>query len=184
MTQEVFNIQEVSKKLNVHSNTLRNWEKVFNINVQRNKNSKRIYDYDAIALLEKVKSSIETHDSIEIVQKLIKADVDVFNMMSAQTTKTQRVEMIHETPSEEKVLLEKFLKPLTNKIDRLEIKIETLQNEKILLLENYNTQKIKLMTKHNDDTVDLKAQIKFLEMKNQELEKKLSQKKWWTFWKD
>ncbi|MBU8878324.1 MerR family transcriptional regulator [Bacillus sp. FJAT-29790] len=76
---EAYTINEVSKKINVPSGTIRQWEKDLDglLVIPRSKNGARYYTDDEISLLETIKQMRDKNLSKEIIRGLLQKHLDI-----------------------------------------------------------------------------------------------------------
>lgn len=127
-------INELSVILKVSQNTVRSWEKEFNISVKRDHKNNRIYDDIQVKIYQQIKELKEAGNSIESIKQLLACNLQV---TYKQPTSNLLVDgdiraIIKAEIQEQTELSEKYAKA-TYTIGKQEERILTLENQIKLL---------------------------------------------------
>lgn len=177
----MISINEMSSILQVHPNTLRNWEREFNIIVERDVNGSRKYGENTVSLFKKIKLEVDNSKSIDKVKRLMDEEIGTHNGYIGRFQNSgPKVEVVQDEP-EEKQNFDLVLKPYTDRIKQLEI----VESKYISLVEE--TATLKERVKNKDEIIAFKdSLISDRDARIQELKNKLDKfesKKWWQVWK-
>lgn len=163
-----FSIKEVSSIIGISTQTLRNWEVFFNLEIERNEFGQRIYTENSLAILKKINHHAQRGLKLKAIKELING---YFNPQSNIEVITEKEE---NTQNFELAIINKYetrIQELNNKINNLQAglnrEIGQLQGE----LKKYD----EIVILKDQVITDLKDRLTTLEQ--------TKARKWWQIWK-
>ena len=157
-----YTIKEAAIFTGIPQTTLRDWERLFSIPIERNEFKQRKYTEKTLNIFKEIKKNKAKGLRIEDIKPFIGED------SQGHGSATKNFEIITEPFSEKEQNLNNYnliIKPYENKIDGLNEEIKILIAEKATLAERVQGK----------DEI-----ISFLQQQKQQLEARLS-RKWWHF---
>ena len=155
---EIMNVVEAAKELKITPNTLRIWEKIFNIPVPRN-NRGRIYNEKLLDVFNLIKELKASNKEQEEIKSIIEINLDS-KIVSDESKIDSKIEskddiraMIKAEIQEQTELSEKYAKA-TYKIGQLEAQLQAAD------------EKIKLLPAP-DELIKLKAELEAVKRENE-----------------
>lgn len=178
------NIKEVAEKLQISEHTIRNWEKEFNLEIQRDKSNYRSFSDGDIKYFEEIKNLRQEDNGIHTIQKKLglfepynkskSTDIVDNNANLISTLEMMQKNLI--TTLENKLdsileLSEKYSRA-TFEIGKLQALLEASNTEQERVKEQNNKDIITLLDGHNKDIIalnkDLEKQEMYLSVKEKE----------------
>lgn len=120
-------INEVAKLLNISVNTLRLWQKIFDIPIQRDDKNNRVYNTEAIELIKQIKALRDEGQGINAIKK------SLINICDNSINTCDNIRAIIKAEIQEQTELSEKYAKATYMIGQLEEKVKTYEN-KIKLL--------------------------------------------------
>lgn len=151
------NIREVSKQLNIHINTIRQWEKNFDLDIPRDSKNCRIYDEDLIKTFKYIKEQREAGKELSGINvRLTSASHEANNQTNMSLTEEIKNEVL-KIITDQTELSEKYAKA-TYQIGKLEAQLYAAE------------EKMKLLPAP-EEINQLKKELISLKIRNESLEK-------------
>jgi DNA-binding transcriptional MerR regulator len=157
-----FSIKEVSERIGVSTQTLRNWEVFFDIDIERNEYGQRIYSETSLKHFKEINHYVKTGLKLKDIKSRFNDDCRV---IVEPPEKNQNFELAIINKYETRII------ELTEKQDTLNRQLGRLEGE----LSKYN-EILKLKDSQLNDKESIIADLK------DRLQKQES-KKWWKIWK-
>lgn len=150
-----FTITQVSEMLGIHDQTIRKWEKDFNLKVPRNDVGNRYYTSEHIEILKAIKTKKDEGATKETIIKDLISNEDIIEKQT-QSMELVRIdqltgkELIHIIAEEmlrrEKELIEEFEEKLSEETERLEMRMqEELSKQAEKIHEQIRSENTRLM---------------------------------------
>jgi len=155
------NIKETAKQLNISEQSLRLWEKIFDIEVPRDKKQNRIYSNDTITILEKIKDLKSNNKDTEEIKLILKNNLDSKLDIRDDIRAVIKAEILEQTE------ISREYAKATYRIGQLEAQLHAAE-EKIKLLPD-PTEMYKLESENKSVKEKLEAQNEMLKEEKERL---------------
>jgi DNA-binding transcriptional MerR regulator len=176
------NINEIAEKLNISIDTIRKWEKHFNLEVSRDSEGRRFYSDSDLKMFHAIKLLRDNENTPVEIAEPFEQDIDIIHDIHSLNFLIKEIRVLLENRLTYILEISEKYSKVSYELGNLKAKLETKEQVLSLISETYNkvinSLKKEIEKKNKElDEINLKKDLE-IEYLRAELEKERN-KPWW-----